>query len=282
MSAISKTSTGFLLLTIAAVIWGVDNTVIKVGIREIPPITFTFLRYIIVSGLFALTLLSSKYSKVIRKKDLPKIAFLAFLNSVFGVALINLSLKHTTASNVSIIISIFPPIFIALLAWQFLKEKLSLTNILGIIIAGLGVGFLMDIFTGLKDLIQGRYFFGNVLILVAALGWAVYNVYGKTIFKKYNLITITAHIFFFGTMSLIPFVFWELSGTKVSLSPASFLPILYDSTLAGFTAYICWNKGLQNHSCFKSRNFQLYNCSQRCDRGYCLPKRTFVSQFYFR
>lgn len=242
---IKKELVAYFLLIIAAVIWGIDNTVIKIGLRDIPPVIFTFFRYPITSLLFGAILLYKKLPKTVERKDLPQIALLALFNSVFGMVFINIGLKYTTASNAAIINSVFPPILIALFAWLFLKEKLSLINILGILTSVLGVVFILNIFTGIKELMKSQYFFGNVLIFAGAISWTVYNILGKTIFKKYNAITITAYLFSFSALFLIPFVLWELTRQSFSFPPSSLLAVIYDCIFAGFFAYLFWNKGLK-------------------------------------
>lgn len=255
MIKLKKQVLGYSILTLAAVIWGLDNAVIKIGLRDIPPITFTFFRYLIASLLFGLIFIFSKISGFLEKKDVLKVVFLALLNSVLGMVFINLGLNYTTVSNVSIINSLLPPILIAFLAWLFLKEKLSKLNVIGILAAGLGVAFIINVFDGLKELTESQYFIGNVFALMSALSWAVYNIVGKNIFRKYNFLTVTAYIFFLGSFLLLPFMIWEVSNNNLTISLTSILAVLYDGILAGFVAYLCWNNGLRLISASKAGIF---------------------------
>ncbi|MBU0619322.1 DMT family transporter [Patescibacteria group bacterium] len=250
-----KLNHNYLLLTLAAVIWGIDSTVAKPVLEVIPPITFSFFRFLIGSVLFALALTSANIPKTINKKDLLKTASLAFVDSIMVIVLINFGIKYTTAANVSILVSLLPPIIIALLAAILLKEKLGKINILGMFTATLGVAFLTNLFWGLKDLIQTQFFLGNVLIVIAALGWAIYNIWGKPLFQKYHPTTITAYIFFFATLFTLPLAIWEISHNQLQFPPKAIFGLLYNGIGSGFIGYFSWNKGLKAVSASKAGIF---------------------------
>lgn len=251
----SHINPGYFLLALAATIWGVDSTVAKPALEFIPPITFSFSRFLIGALLFGLTLALTKIPKSISKKDLPKAAALAFVNGVLGIVFINFGIKYTTAANVSILTSLLPPIIIALLSAIFLKEKLSKVNIGGIIIATLGAAFLTNLFWGFKELIKTQFFLGNVLIIIATLGWATYNVWGKTLFQKYHPTTITAYIFFFAVLFILPLAAWEIGHNQLRFSLRAIFGLLYSGIGSGFLAYFSWNKGLKTTPASKAGIF---------------------------
>ena len=82
----------------------------------------------------------------------------------------NYALRHTTASNVSLLASI-SPIFTTLLMGVFYKMKVKGGVIIGSVIAFIGVGFV--VMSGSADGLE-IHPFGDMLALSAAMSWAEY------------------------------------------------------------------------------------------------------------
>ena len=111
--------------------------------------------------------------------------------------------ETTTVTNMGIIYT-SSPVFIILISYFFFHEKINLTKIIGLIACLIGV-FTIIIKGDLNLLINLQFTIGDLWMLAAAIGWALYSIYlfywnsELKIFERFTLIS------FFGALSLLPF-----------------------------------------------------------------------------
>jgi drug/metabolite transporter (DMT)-like permease len=107
-----------------------------------------------------------------------RLLVLGFLGVAFHQWLQAYALRSTSTTNTGWIIATIP-IFVALLGWRFLGERMPILRILGIGLGALGV--VMVISGGHPSrLLEGlRRQVGDVYILLSAINWAVFTVLSK-------------------------------------------------------------------------------------------------------
>ena len=138
----NKTMLGFLSGLAAAAIWGGMYVVSKVVLNVIPPFTLITLRLVL--GGLALWLI------VLLRGGLhaPRSQFW----QVFGVGVVGYGIslsfqfvgtKLSTAANGSLVTSATPA-FILLFAWLILKERITTTRLVALLISSLGVIAVID------------------------------------------------------------------------------------------------------------------------------------------
>jgi len=97
-------------------------------------------------------------------------------------------IKYTTATNTGWIISMIP-LIVAVLAFLFLKEKLGKTIILGIILATIGVLFLIS--KGKISDLKWLSSYGDWLVLISAHTWAVYTILTRNASRSLDPLLVT-------------------------------------------------------------------------------------------
>ena len=115
--------------------------------------------------------------------------------------------QTTTVANMGIIYT-SSPIFIILISALFFKEKITLTKVIGLVACLIGV-FAIIIKGDLELLINLKFTIGDLWMLAAAIGWALYSIYlfyWKTELEIFQRFTLVA---FFGAVSLFPFYIGE-------------------------------------------------------------------------
>ena len=129
------------------------------------------------------------------------------------------------------------PIFIILISNIFFKEKINLTKIIGLIACLVGV-FAIIIKGDFYLLINLNFTIGDLWMLAAAIGWALYSIYlfyWKTrleIFQRFTLIA------FFGALSLLPFyVGEEIFFKKTIFSNEFFMWVTFAAISPGIIAF---------------------------------------------
>ena len=131
-------------------IWGVSYISVKVVIQQgVAPLQLAFYRFLIASVILYLVLKLKYPEEKILKEDRVKMA----LSGVFGVMLYflfeNYSIKYTSASNVSILLSSIP-VFTLISQKIVFKEKLTVLKISGAVLSVIGIVIII----GSKDKIS--------------------------------------------------------------------------------------------------------------------------------
>jgi drug/metabolite transporter (DMT)-like permease len=108
------------------------------------------------------------------------------------------SIEETSVAS-SVILVTSHPLFVGLISHYYLKEKLSLTNAIGIITAFSGIIILTVGDWGLGS----TNFRGDMFALVGAFAAGTYILGGRQIRKRYNLITYVVIVY--GTCTLALF-----------------------------------------------------------------------------
>ena len=178
------------------------------GVEFVPPISLAFWRWTIVFIiLLPFTYFSLKKNFKIIQKEYKKLFFLGAMGCGVCGAFPFLAGQTITVANMGIIYT-SSPIFIILISALFFKEKITLTKIIGLVTCLIGV-FAIIIKGDLEFLINLRFTIGDLWMLAAAIGWALYSIYlfyWKTKLEIFQRFTLVA---FFGALSLFPFYIGE-------------------------------------------------------------------------
>ena len=235
---------GYLFALIATAIWSGNFIVARNLSDTIPPISIAFWRWVI--AFLALTPFAFK--SFIKDWPLLKKHFLyLMITSVFGVTIFNTLIyiagQTTTAINLSLI-SITFPIFIIIISRFLYKEKITFAKIVGIILVGIGVIFIIT--NGSPTLLfQLKFFKGDIWMLIAAIIFAVYSILLKHKPKEINVLTFQYTTFTFGLIMLFPFYLIELSIVQPTIyNSTSIVSIIYVGIGASLIAFVLWNKAV--------------------------------------
>ncbi|MDC0532768.1 DMT family transporter [Candidatus Pelagibacter sp.] len=208
MTDLKKNSWSFLLLFIQPIFMASNLVVARGGVEFVPPISLAFWRWTIVFLiLLPFTYLSLKRNYKIIQQEYKKLFFLGAMGCGVCGAFPFLAGQTTTVANMGIIYT-SSPIFIILISALFFKEKITLTKVIGLVACLIGV-FAIIIKGDLELLINLKFTIGDLWMLAAAIGWALYSIYlfyWKTELEIFQRFTLVA---FFGAVSLFPFYIGE-------------------------------------------------------------------------
>ena len=248
----------YTLLFIQPIFMATNTIVARGGVEAVPPISLAFWRWFSVF----IILFPFFYNEILKnKKEFNKEFFkLFFLGSMgCGVcgAFPNLAGMTTTMANIGIIYT-SSPVIIIFLSILFLKEKINFLRILGLLICITGV-FTIISKGNLDFLINLNFTIGDLWVLGAALGWALYSIYLLNWKSKFSLMARFTLIAMFGFISLLPFfilenvyfaktnynqtfLFWvifaAISPSIIAFSLYTKLQRYVGASLAGFSFYL--------------------------------------------
>ena len=248
----------YTLLFIQPIFMATNTIVARGGVEAVPPISLAFWRWFSVF----IILIPFFYNEILKnKKEFNKEFFkLFFLGSMgCGVcgAFPNLAGMTTTMANIGIIYT-SSPVIIIFLSILFLREKINFLRILGLLICITGV-FTIISKGNLDFLINLNFTIGDLWVLGAALGWALYSIYLLNWKSKFSLMARFTLIAMFGFISLLPFfilenvyfaktnynqtfLFWvifaAISPSIIAFSLYTKLQRYVGASLAGFSLYL--------------------------------------------
>jgi drug/metabolite transporter (DMT)-like permease len=231
----------FLLLFIQPVFMASNLIVARGGVEHVPPISLAFWRWTVV----VLLLLPFTYSLLIKnlkiiKKEFKKLFFLGAMGCGVCGAFPFLAGETTTVTNMGIIYT-SSPIFIILISTLFFNEKINLTKIIGLVSCLIGV-FTIIIKGDLDLLLNLNFTIGDLWMLAAAIGWALYSIYlfywksELPIFQRFTLVA------FFGAVSLLPFyAIEEIVIERTVFNYQFFLWVLFAAISPGIIAFTLYS-----------------------------------------
>lgn len=235
---------GYLYALLATAIWS-GNLIVARGLSsQISPVSLAFYRWLVACLIF----LPFSIGSVIRtRKILVKNIPYLLVTSILGVALFNTLIyiagHSTSAVNMSIIIIIFP-VFMIILAVIFLKEKITIGKLIGILI--IFTGALLLISGGRLDNLRNlQLSMGDLWMLIASLIFALYSILLKFRPKGMELIPFQQCTFVIGLLFLLPFFLKEqVQQPPVEFTMPLILSIFYLGIFASLFAFLLWNKAI--------------------------------------
>ena len=203
---------GLFFASISIFLWGITFVSTKYLLRSFSPYEILILRFLM--AYLALMVSRPKRLRLSEKKH--EIYFiLAGLSGVTAYQFMeNMAISYTSASNVSVIVSICP-MFTAIFLQVFLKEK-HLTPFfnIGFLLAIVGVALVS--FNGVVEFHLNPK--GDFLALLAAVSWGVYSLcIVKINALGFESIVVTRRIFFWAVILMLPIGIFSLLTQGASL-----------------------------------------------------------------
>ena len=239
-----QTILGAICLSLAARIWGGKYVVSKYVLDYIPPLTLVWLRFIIAFVvLYMILKIAEKKQKktvTIRKKDWLLFAWIGFIGYFISITCQFIGTKLSDAHTGSLVTSATPA-FMVIFAAIILKEKLTARRLLSTIIATIGVIIVIG-----WDIEIGSYFIGTIILVAAAITWALLSIYVKIASARFSSLVITTYAIFFSLFFITPFMVWEFQSSPIEhMNLYVLLGVLYLGIVSTAGAFFLWNKGLE-------------------------------------
>ncbi len=216
----------------------------KVVLGVVPPATLLLIRYLIALPVLWMAA-RLMHTPGIQRADWPKLALTAFVG--FGISLLAqfTGTKLSTAAAGALITSATPA-FIVVFAWLILHERASGLQWLGLVIATFGV-LIVSLLGDQPATDQATNpLLGNLLLIVAAVTWALYSVLVKWNSQKYTALAITLVVTALGIPIIAPVAAIELRTQSIgTITLPVVLGMLYIGVASTAIAFFLWNKSFE-------------------------------------
>ncbi|MBF8983158.1 DMT family transporter [Lutibacter sp. B2] len=212
----------YFLLTLTVIFWGTSFAAVKIGIGNLAPVQFLFLRTMFATIIFLMILCKTpKEKRKIDKKDIQYIIYLGFMG-IGGYFIVQYTaLQYTTTVNASLLVGV-APILVAIYSCVFLKEKLELRRVNGIFMCFIGI-ILIITKGNISALSFQKTMVGDILMLLNAVMLATFSIGAKKILNKYDPFIVVAYMNIFALIMIAPFAL-----TSNFLSPVPLMSKIHD------------------------------------------------------
>jgi drug/metabolite transporter (DMT)-like permease len=200
------------------------------------------LRYLVAAPGFAVVLWRVGGLPGLTRRDAFRLAAIGICVVVGYHVSLNVGTKYTTSGTAALVVALAPALTL-LLAVGLGLERWSLRRAVGLAVAFMGVTIVVLLGAGGELSLTNAK--GPLIVLVAPVAFALYNVLLKPLLARYDLVALTAATSLVGTVFLLPLVNGGTidSVTGISWEDASL--VLYLGVVSTFLGYIGWNIGLR-------------------------------------
>jgi len=229
----------------AVTVWGASFIATKVALRDVSPITVVWLRFAMGVFILGITVTVRKQFALPKRREWFYFALLGFLGITFHQWMQSTALQTSRASTTAWLVAT-TPVFMALIGWLALKEKLTWLQTSGIVLATLGV--LLVVSDGNPGAISFKQFGapGDILILISSVNWAVFSALSRRGLKTHPPARMMFYVMTLGWLfSTILFFAGPGLGDIPQLTFNGWMGVTFLGVFCSGLAYIAWYDALQ-------------------------------------
>jgi drug/metabolite transporter (DMT)-like permease len=241
-------------MVLVAAVWGGNFSVSKFAMHQIPPLTFSGLRFALASALLLLVTRQLGAWERLPRRTFWALAGLGVVGNTFYQTAFMIGLSRTSATNSAMIVAILP-VIVAVLGTVLGIERASPLMWLGVLLGTAGV---LLVVTAHGVHLNSRALTGDLLVLFATLCWSFYTVGVLRAGRGVNPLQITAITAAAGTPGLLLLGAPGLVRQNwAAVSVGTWGALAYAALLSLVLSYVLYNRAVQ---AIGSGRTAIYNC----------------------
>ena len=229
----------------AVTLWGVSFVATKAALVELSPVTLVFTRFALGTALLVILTVLRGGTAIPPRDAWPSLAGMGFVGIFVHQMLQAHGLTLTTAVHTGWLIGLIP-IWSALLARMFLRERFGAVKSAGLALGFLGALLVVTrgtLSAGVLGLPTTR---GDGLILASTLNWAIYTVLGHDTIRRLGALRAMAGTMLFGWALLVPFFLAERGWAEYpAVSAPTWAAVAFLGLACSGVAYVLWYQALR-------------------------------------
>jgi len=236
----------YAVLLIANLVYATGYTVTRVVLADIGPATLALVRLAL--GAVVLVPLARGLhpgARLSSGRDRWRVFWMGVIGFAGALALGNLGMAHSTASNAALLITVEPTAVI-LLSPLLLGERLTWREGAGGALAVVGGAIvLLNGVPGLTVSVAPHWK-GDLLLVLSGLAYASYTLIGRDVLGRYPALPVTAWSILWGGAAMVPFAVLEWAqGHRPRLTPVAVAGAVYLAVVMTALGYAAWNYALE-------------------------------------
>ncbi len=234
---------GLLLLTVC--FWGVNFSVVKFALADLPPLAFNGIRFLVASGTMVTLALATGHRYSFQRRHIVYMIGLGLVGNLAYQLFFIFGISNTTADNASLILATVPA-WVALIGTVAGVERVEPKGWLGVALSLTGI---VVIILGSDRQAQfefgGATLRGDILVLLAMLCWSSYTLLTRPMMRHYPPASVTSFSTMMGTIPL--FLLATPALTRLdwgSVPMTAWMALVFSGVFGIALAYFFWNYGV--------------------------------------
>lgn len=239
-----------LVWLILCCIWGSTWLFIKVGLEDLPPITFAGIRFVIACSILLVVIRLRHIQLPHTGSDLKLLAWTGFLSFTLNYGLIFWGEQYISSGLAAVLQATIPAFGLVFAHFYLPDERMTWAKIFGVALGVLGVTI---VFSNQLSIAGGRAFSGCVAVVFSSLFVAYSNVLVKARGKKLDPAILAAGQMFFGLIPLLLVgILFEGSPLKFHWTARAVLAMFYLAVIGSVIAFLLYYWLVHNMDVTKS------------------------------
>jgi drug/metabolite transporter (DMT)-like permease len=217
-------------------LWSSSYVLVKIGLKEIPPLSLVSLRYIVASVILIIAAVLKGNTRLLTgTRHLTRIAILGVSGYTLAQGLQCVGLFYLPAVSVTFLLN-FTPVIVLVFGALVLKEYPRPHQFLGMALVMVGAYLYFG------SSLSGFNATGALITLASGVGWATYLVMSRLTFlsEEVNPLELTSATMTVGTLILALYTFTTEGVPEVS--PTGWAIILWLGAVNTALAFFLWNR----------------------------------------
>jgi drug/metabolite transporter (DMT)-like permease len=183
-------------------IWGSTWLFIKIGLADLPPITFAGIRFVLASLILMLMVFARRAAWPRTRREWVLIAVVGILQFSLNYGLVFWGEQYISSGLAAVLQSTFPAFGLVIAHFYLPQERLTAGRVIGVL---LGVCGLVVIFSDQLSIAGSMALLGSIALVLSALCGSYSNVLVKAYGSK-----IDPQVFAACQMILALYLYWRL------------------------------------------------------------------------
>ena len=217
-------------------IWSFSYPVARVGLRHFDPLHLSGLR--LVAAALALSVIAlPRRVGLPERGDRLRVVTAGLIGMTFYLSILYVGLRVVESASTAILIAL-TPIFVAVLSGPMIGERLTLWGWSGLLLAFPGAALVILGQAGGLDL-----GLSSLLLLVAALAHALYNVMVKSLVARYSPLQVASWSMWVGAVTSLPLL--VRAPDQVASAPwDALLSFIYLGVCGSALGFVLWGRAM--------------------------------------
>lgn len=227
-------------LALTTLLWSSNFVIGRAVINEVSPAAMNFLRWAIaLLVLVPITAGDLQAHRAVLLRHWRLVAVLGFTGIAAFQTLVYVALTMTTALNTTLLLSL-APLAIAALSWAALGERMTRTQLLGLLVS-LGGAAILVMHGELATLVTLGFNAGDLCMLAAICIWAVYSVLLRRRPADVPPLALHTASVLAGTLCMLPLFGWQLThGAGLPSGSRAWAAIGFVAIFSSALAHALW------------------------------------------
>jgi drug/metabolite transporter (DMT)-like permease len=225
----------FLLL---CVIWGSTWLFIKLGLENLPPITFAGIRFVIACAILFLLIRMRGHTLPSNRRDWGLLALTGVLSFCLNYGLVFWGEQYISSGLAAVLQATLPAFGLGFAHFHLPGERVTWSKIFGVVLGFAGVAV---VFSNQLAIAGGKAFAGSVALVLSALFAAYSNVLVKAYGRKMEPTILAGGQMFFGLIPLL-LIGIPLEGNPLQFhwTPMAVVALLYLAVVGSVIAFVLY------------------------------------------